>query len=62
MHRAPAAPRRRGARLLVVGAGLSAADAVLRWLSGGGAVVHVFRSAAKETRLYDMFGEGCRDA
>jgi len=47
---------------LVVGAGLSAADAVLRWLSGGGAVVHVFRSAAKETRLYDMFGEGCRDA
>jgi len=52
-HRAPA-PRR--ARLLVVGAGLSATDAVLRWIDAGGTVVHVFRTAAVDTRLYKMFG------
>lgn len=62
VHRAPTAPRRRGQRLLVVGAGLSAADAVLGWLSGGGTVVHLFRGAAKETRLYAMFGGEHRDA
>lgn len=44
--------------LLVVGAGLSAADAILAALRspGGGGVVHVFRGDPRQTRIWRMFG------
>ena len=44
--------------LVVVGAGLSAADAVLAWRRAGGAVLHVFRGDASATKIGRMFGGG----
>ncbi|CAE7190338.1 Osgin1, partial [Symbiodinium pilosum] len=42
--------------LLVVGAGLSAADAILHALRGQARVTHVFRGKAKHTKIGKMFG------
>ena len=46
------------ASVLVVGAGLSAADCIMSALKQGRRVVHVFRSKAEETKIYGMFGAG----
>lgn len=42
--------------LVVVGAGMSAADSVTAALAAGWAVVHVFRTGARATKIGDKFG------
>ena len=51
MYRALLAPRRKGKRPLVMGAGLNAMDTVQGCLSGRGVVIHNFWSATKNTHL-----------
>ena len=45
-----------GKTLLVVGAGMSAADSITAALAAGWAVVHVFRTGARGTKIGDKFG------
>jgi len=56
LHRAPTHWQAGGGRVVVIGAGLSAADCVVAALEAGWTVFHVFRTAAEQTKIGSKFG------
>ena len=56
LRRAPTHWQAGGGRVVVIGAGLSAADCVVAALEAGWTVFHVFRSAPEQTKIGSKFG------